>query len=82
MDYPGCTIYSRNRPAWGDGFVQRNIWALIEGMEEEITDRVLQRIITRVQGDMDRANFSHGVAEAFKKKQDVRFAACPGSNPA
>jgi hypothetical protein len=53
----------------GDGFVQRNIWALIEGMEEEITDRVLQRIITRVQGDMDRANFSHGVAEAFKKNK-------------
>jgi len=24
-------------------------------MEEEITDRVLQRIIARVQGDMDRA---------------------------
>jgi hypothetical protein len=53
----------------GDGFVQRNIWALIEGMEEEITDRVLQRIIARVQGDMDRANFSHGVAEAFKKNK-------------
>jgi len=53
----------------GDGFVQRNIWALLEGMEEEITDRVLQRIIIRVQGDMDRANFSHGVAEAFRKNK-------------
>jgi hypothetical protein len=53
----------------GDGFVQRNIWALLEGMEEEITDRVLQRIIARVQGDMDRANFSHGVAEAFRKNK-------------
>jgi len=56
----------------GDGFVQRNIWGLIEGIEEEITDRVLQRIIARVQADMDRANFSHGVAEAFRKnKSDV-----------
>ena len=53
----------------GDGFVRRNIWALIEGAEEEITDRVLQRIIIRVQGDMDRANFSHGVAEAFIKNK-------------
>ena len=53
----------------GDGFVRRNIWALIEGAEEEITDRVLQRIITRVQGDMDRANFSHGVAAAFIKNK-------------
>jgi hypothetical protein len=55
----------------GDGFVQRNIWALLEGFEEEITDRVLQRIITRVQGDMDRANFSHGVAEAFVKNKSA-----------
>ena len=55
----------------GDGFVRRNIWALIEGAEEEITDRVLQRIIIRVQGDMDRANFSHGVAEAFVKNKDA-----------
>jgi len=53
----------------GDGFVQRNIWALTEGVEEEITDRVLQRIITRVQGGMDRANFSHGVAAAFVKNK-------------
>jgi hypothetical protein len=49
----------------GDGFIRRNIWALIEGFEEELTDRVLQNIIRRVQGDMDRANFSHGVAAAF-----------------
>jgi len=53
----------------GDGFVQRNIWGLVEGFEEEITDRVLQRIIIRVQADMDRANFSHGVAEAFRKNK-------------
>jgi energy-coupling factor transporter transmembrane protein EcfT len=55
----------------GDGFVQRNIWALLEGLEEEITDRVLQRMITRIQGDMDRANFSHGVAEAFVKNKSA-----------
>ena len=55
----------------GDGFVQRNIWALVEGFEEEITDRVLQRIVARVQADMDRANFSHGVAEAFVKNKSA-----------
>jgi hypothetical protein len=53
----------------GDGFVRRNIWALVEGFEEEITDRVLQRIITRIQADMDKAKFSHGVAEAFVKNK-------------
>jgi hypothetical protein len=47
----------------GDGFIRRNLWALIEGVEEELTDRIMERIITRVQADMDRANFSKGVSE-------------------
>jgi hypothetical protein len=55
----------------GDGFIRRNIWALAEGFEEELTDRVLQRIITRVQADMDRAHFTHGVAEAFVKNKSA-----------
>ena len=53
----------------GDGFVQRTVLALVEGFEEEITDRVLERIIARIQGDMDRASFSHGVAEAFVRNK-------------
>ena len=53
----------------GDGFVSRIIWALVEGFEEEITDRVLERIIARIQADMDRAGFSHGVAEAFVRNK-------------
>ena len=53
----------------GDGFVQRNIWALLEGFEEELTDRVLQRIILRVQADMDRAHFTHTIAAAFVRNK-------------
>jgi len=53
----------------GDGFVRRTVLALVEGFEEEITDRVLQRIIARIQADMDRASFSHGVAEAFVRNK-------------
>jgi hypothetical protein len=56
----------------GDGFVTRNILGLVEGFEVEITDRVLERIIARVQADMDRAGFSHGVAEVFiRNKADI-----------
>lgn len=56
----------------GDGFVTRNLLALVEGFEEEITDRVLERIIARIQADMDRAGFSHGVAEVFvRNKADI-----------
>jgi hypothetical protein len=53
----------------GDGFVQRNVFALVDGFEEEITDRVLERIIARIQADMDRSGFSHGVAEAFVRNK-------------
>ncbi len=53
----------------GDGFVRRNVLALVEGVEEEITDRVLGRIIARMQAEMDQASFSHGVAEAFVRNR-------------
>ena len=49
----------------GDGFVRRNTLALIEGFEEEITDRVLLRIIARVEADLYRGRFSHGVAQSL-----------------
>jgi hypothetical protein len=53
----------------GDGFVERNVLALVEGFEEELTDQVLDRIISRLQGEMDRVGFSHGVAEAFVRNK-------------
>jgi hypothetical protein len=53
----------------GDGFVQRTVLALVGGFEEEITDRVLERIIVRIQADMGRAGFSHGVAEVFVRNK-------------
>jgi len=55
----------------GDGFVRRNSLALVEGVEEEITDRVLQRIVARIQADMDQADFSHGIAEALARNKDT-----------
>jgi hypothetical protein len=55
----------------GDGFMQHTVLALAEGLEEEITDRVLERIIIRVQADMGRAGFSHGVAEAIARNKDA-----------
>lgn len=55
----------------GDGFVQRNILTLVEGFEEEITDRVIQRIIVRIQTNMDRAGFSHGVAKALIRNKST-----------
>jgi hypothetical protein len=53
----------------GDGFVQRNALALLEGIEEEITDMVLERIIARIQTNLGRTSFSKGVAEAFVRNK-------------
>ena len=53
----------------GDGFVSRNFLALAEGFEEEITDRVLDRIIVRIQSDIDKAGLSHKVAEALVRNK-------------
>ena len=53
----------------GDGFVTRNVLALVEGFEEEITDRVLQRIVARLQADLDRAGFSHGIAQSLVRNK-------------
>jgi hypothetical protein len=53
----------------GDGFVTRNALAVVEGFEEEITDRVMERIVARLQGDLDRAGFSHAIAEALVRNR-------------
>jgi voltage-gated potassium channel len=53
----------------GDGFLRRNILALIEGFEEEITDRVLFRIISRIEIDLYRGSFSHGLAVALNRNK-------------
>ena len=55
----------------GDGFVTRNVLALVEGFEEEITDRVQLRIMARIQTDMDNAGMSHGVAEALANNKSA-----------
>ncbi len=54
----------------GDGFIERNIFALIEAFEEEITDRVLLRIMARIQEDLDRGRFGHSLAVSLAKNKE------------
>ncbi len=65
----------------GDGFVTRNALALLEGLEEEITDRVLDRIVARVQENVDRASFSHEVAEAMLRNRESILQRVRDSTP-
>jgi hypothetical protein len=54
----------------GDGFFLRNFFALLEGLEEEITDRVTLRIMARIQADVEAGKFGHSVAEAMSKNKE------------
>jgi hypothetical protein len=65
----------------GDGFIVRNVLALIDGVEEELTDRVFLKILARVQEDMDRANFSQGVAEAFSRNKSSILGRIQAATP-
>lgn len=53
----------------GDGFVVRNMLALLEGLEEEISDRVLIRIMDRVHDDLGRGKFGHQLSEAVSRNR-------------
>jgi hypothetical protein len=53
----------------GDGFIERNVVALIDGFEEEITNCVMLRIISRIQVDLGRGQFGRGVAAALAKNK-------------
>jgi hypothetical protein len=65
----------------GDGFIRRTVLTLVEGFEEEITDRVLERIIARIQADMDRAGFSQGVAKALASNKTAILQRVKAATP-
>jgi hypothetical protein len=53
----------------GDGFIPRNVLAIAEGFEEEITDRVMLRILDRTQADLDRGKFASAIGVVFDKNK-------------
>jgi hypothetical protein len=53
----------------GDGFIPRNVLALAEGFEEEITDRVTLRILDRTKADLDRGKFATAIGDVLEKNK-------------
>lgn len=53
----------------GDGFIPRNLLAIAEGFEEEITDRVTLRILDRTEADLDRGKFGNAIGDVFEKNK-------------
>ena len=51
----------------GDGFIRRNFLAVLEGFEEEISDRVIIRVLDRLQADLERGAFGHLIAESLER---------------
>lgn len=56
----------------GDGFVQRKAIALLGMVEEELSDRVLIKMLTRWERELEHANFGTSMAAALaRNKHDV-----------
>lgn len=53
----------------GDGFLTRNALAIADGFLEEVTDRVLLRIMDRIQNDLDRGKFGNAVGEVLRSNK-------------
>jgi hypothetical protein len=56
----------------GDGFVQRHALALVEAFEEELTDRVMLRLLNRVEAALAEGRFGESVAQSLRdNKADI-----------
>jgi len=65
----------------GDGFFRRNALALVEGIEEEITDRVLLRMIVRIQEDLYHGSFAHALADVLWRNKASVLERIRASHP-
>ena len=54
----------------GDGFLEHNFFGLLEGLETEITDKVVLRIMERVQNDLVSGKIGHSSAQVLEKNRD------------
>jgi hypothetical protein len=54
----------------GDGFARRNFFALLNGFEEEITDRVMVRIIERLHADVTRGKFGQTLSQSMNNNKE------------
>ena len=54
----------------GDGFLEHNFFGLLEGLETEITDKVVLRIMDRVQNDLVSGKIGHSSAQVLENNRD------------
>lgn len=55
----------------GDGFVQRNALVLVGAVEEEISDRVLEKMLARWEHELHDAKFGAAMAQALARNKEA-----------
>jgi hypothetical protein len=65
----------------GDGFITRNVFAIAEGFEEEITDRVTLRILDRIEEDMNHGSFTKAIGTVFETNKERVLQAIQAQHP-
>jgi hypothetical protein len=53
----------------GDGFLEHNFFALLEGLETEITDKVVVRVMDRIQKDLVAGKIGHSTAKILEQNR-------------
>jgi hypothetical protein len=67
-----CRVIRAVDRTLGDGFVQRQVLVLVSAIEEEITDRVADRVLARWQAELATSSFGQIAATALmQNKQPI-----------
>ncbi|MES2154570.1 MAG: hypothetical protein V4510_05480 [bacterium] len=61
----GCRVLRALDRSLGDGFVLKQVLVLVTAFEEELSDRVVDRVLVRWQAEIAKADFGHTAAEAL-----------------
>ncbi len=60
-----CRVLRALDRTLGDGFVLKQAMLVVSGFEEEISDRVVDRVLVRWQAEIGKADFGHAAADAL-----------------
>lgn len=66
-----CRIIRLADRTLGDGYVQRNALLLMTAVEEEISDRVLEKMLSRWERELEGAKFGKAAGEALARNRDA-----------
>jgi len=66
-----CRVMRAVDRTLGDGFVQKQVLVLVTAFEEEISDRVVDRVLVRWQAEIAKADFGQTAAAALMQNREA-----------